>query len=93
MNARVISIAFSLTIAALISTPTLAFEQLDPPRRWFPGDLPRPVTIDDGGLAGVVGSGVNEAVTAVDAWDNPPVGGGGEFIESNRRQCGRYRFD
>lgn len=70
MSARTVSFVFSLAVAALIATSTLAFEQLDPPRRWFPDVPNRTITVDDDGLVGVEdGGGVTEAVAAVEAWD------------------------
>lgn len=74
MSARTVSLVFGLAVAALISTTTLAFEQLDPPRRWF-GEFPdRTLTVDQGGLVDVTGGGgATEAVGAVEAWDDIPA--------------------
>ena len=67
-----------VTLAALLvlgTTFSLAYNLLNPPRRWFPGDTPRLITVDDNGMASVTDSdnGVSRSVNAVKAWNGSGV--------------------
>ena len=78
MRGRLSFLVSFLLGALMLSTAALAFVLLDPPRRWFPGDLPKDVIVDVRGLDSVNGmdpdGGVTAAQNAVTEWNMPPGG-------------------
>jgi hypothetical protein len=79
MKSHVFGSAVIALLSVLFLESAMAFELLDPPRRWFPpADEPRSLLIDNtsGGLNGVADSdgGVSAAISAANAWDSPNGG-------------------
>ena len=76
MRKRVLIFVSSLVAATLVSTAAFSFELLNPARRWFPGDLPKNVIVDNRGLDSVTDGdgGVSAALGAVKEWNTAPGG-------------------
>jgi hypothetical protein len=72
-----------------LASAALAFVLLDPPRRWFPADTPRIVTVDSGGMASVTDAdrGVSAAVNASEWWN-----GGGVTVVDARSGSAAYQL-
>jgi hypothetical protein len=74
MKSRAFGTAACALLAAITFESAMAFQLLDPPRRWFPSNgEPRVVLVDTGGLVGVNDSdkGVSAAIGAAEAWNDP----------------------
>lgn len=74
MRARLFSCVSFLAVL-LVSVAAAAFVLLDPPRRWFPDDVPLTIVVDDGGLADVGDSdgGVGATMGAIESWNSGGV--------------------
>jgi len=71
MSRRLLFLVSILVAGAMVSTAALAFNLLNPPRRWFPDDLVKNVIVDEGGLSSVTDGdgGVTAALGAVTEWN------------------------
>jgi hypothetical protein len=73
--------SFILVILFMLSTAAMAYVLLNPPRRWFPTDLPRMVYVDSQGMSGVDDGdhGFSAALGAVTEWNS----GGPNIVSSS----------
>lgn len=78
MRRRLTFLTWFLAVAMMLSTAALAFNLLNPPRRWFPADLAKDIIVDDGGMGSVASpdpdGGVTASLAAVKEWNTAPGG-------------------
>lgn len=74
-------VILGLALTAFAVTAVSAYAIYNPPRRWFPADMPRTVTVDNRGMASINDgdNGVGQAVIAVERWNG---GGAGTIVNA-----------